>query len=185
MAEIAIEMPSSIRSANGRPRTVPTTRITASAPQATNPILRVRSSISCCSGERVRSTLPSISAIRPTWVRIPVSTTSIVADPRVTEVLANSRQDWSPSGTSSPGSAAGLLATGALSPVRAASCASSDADATMRPSAGTMSPASRATRSPGTSSSAGISVGEPPRITRACGTCIEARASTLARALSS
>jgi hypothetical protein len=37
IAEIAMEMPSSIRSANGRPRTRPTTRITASAPQATQP----------------------------------------------------------------------------------------------------------------------------------------------------
>ena len=77
------------------------------------------------------------------------------------------------------------LAIGALSPVSAASCASSVADRTMRPSAGTMSPASTWTMSPGTTWVAAISVTSPSRTTRACGTCILARASTLARAVSS
>ena len=48
----------------------------------------------------------------------------------------------SPSATSPPGRTAASLATGALSPVSAASCVSSVAERTIRPSAGTMSPAS-------------------------------------------
>jgi hypothetical protein len=47
------------------------------------------------------------------------------------------------------------LLTGALSPVDASSCTSSVADRTILPSAGTMSPASTCTRSPGTTSTAG------------------------------
>ena len=74
---------------------------------------------------------------------------------------------------------------GALSPVSAASCASSVADATIRPSAGTMSPASSRTTSPGTISSAGTISTWPSRTTRVCGTCSLASASTLARAFSS
>ena len=55
----------------------------------------------------------------------------------------------------------------------------------MRPSAGTMSPASTSTRSPGTTSTAGTSVTEPSRTTFACGTCRFASASMLALAFSS
>ena len=50
------------------------------------------------------------------------------------------------------------MAIGALSPVSAASWASRVADRTIRPSAGTMSPASSWTMSPGTTSVAGTSV---------------------------
>ena len=82
-------------------------------------------------------------------------------------------------------SAAGSLATGALSPVSAASCASSVAERSSRPSAGTMSPASTSTMSPGTTSAAGTSAIAPSRRTRLCGTCIFDSASTLARAFSS
>ena len=60
MAEIAIEMPSSIRASKLRPRTSPTTRIIASGPQATIAIFFVRSSSCSCSGERVRETSLSI-----------------------------------------------------------------------------------------------------------------------------
>ena len=58
----------------------------------------------------------------------------------------------SPSATSPSGRVAASFATGALSPVSAASCTSSVAEATMRPSAGTTSPASSNTMSPGTRS---------------------------------
>ena len=91
----------------------------------------------------------------------------------------------SPSPTSADPSAPASLAIGALSPVSAASCASSVADRTIRPSAGTMSPASTWTMSPGTTSVAGTSVTDLSRSTRACGTCSLASASTLALAVSS
>ena len=74
------------------------------------------------------------------------------------------------------------LPTGALSPVSAASCVSSVAERTTRPSAGTMSPASSWTRSPGTTSTAGTSATLPSRTTFACGTCMSReRVDALAR----
>ena len=93
--------------------------------------------------------------------------------------------DRSPSATSAPGSTAASLPTGALSPVSAASCVSSVAERTMRPSAGTMSPASTCTMSPGTTSTAGTNASVPSRTTFACGTCRFDSAVTLARAFNS
>ena len=77
---------------------------------------------------------------------------------------------------------AGSLLIGALSPVRAASWVSRVAERISRPSAGTMSPESRFTRSPATRSEALTSVRVPSRTTLACGVVIFDRASTLARA---
>jgi len=133
----------------------------------------------------VRVTDVSMVAIWPIWVCMPVAVTTMVAVPRVTEVFWNAMFERSPSGTSPSGSTRASLAMGALSPVRAASCVSSVADCTMRPSAGTMSPASSCTMSPTTMATAGTSRSSPLRSTLAWGTCILERASTLARALSS
>ena len=63
----------------------------------------------------------------------------------------------SPSGTSSPTTGTTDFSTGVLSPVSAASSISSVAAMIRRPSAGTLSPASKVTMSPGTTSSAGMS----------------------------
>ncbi len=63
----------------------------------------------------------------------------------------------SPSGTSSPATGSTDFSTGVLSPVSAASSISSVAARIRRPSAGTLSPASKVTMSPGTTSSAGMS----------------------------
>ncbi len=63
IAEIAIEIPSSIRSENGSPRTSPTARMTARALQAIMLILPTRESSSICSGDLVRRTPPSRPAI--------------------------------------------------------------------------------------------------------------------------
>ena len=157
IADTAIEIPRSISAEKLKPRTRPTTRMTASVAQATQAIFLVRSSSCCCSGDRVRVTPLSMAAIRPTSVLMPVSVITIVAVPRVTDVFWNSMLDRSPRAMSAPLSSAGSLPTGTLSPVRADSCASSVADSRMRPSAGTMSPASTATTSPGTRSEAGRS----------------------------
>ncbi len=59
------------------------------------------------------------------------------------------------------------LAAGTLSPVSADSSISSALEETMRPSAGTSSPAEMRTMSPATSWSAGISASAPSRRTRA------------------
>ena len=158
--------------------------MTATAPQAMMPSTLVRVSSSRCSGDRVRVTEVSIVAIWPIWVSIPVAVTTTVAVPRVTEVFWNSMLVRSPSATSEASTPASL-AIGALSPVSAASCASRVAERTIRPSAGTMSPASSWTMSPGTTSVAGTRATPPSRTTRACTTCILDRASTLARAVSS
>ena len=71
----------------------------------------------------------------------------------------------SPSGTSSPVTGSTAFRTGVLSPVSAASSISSVAATSSRPSAGTLSPASKVTMSPGTSSSAGMSTSSPSRRT--------------------
>ena len=142
--------------------------MTATAPQAMIPRTFVSESSSLCSGDRVRVTEVSIVAIWPIWVCIPVAVTTIVPVPRVTEVFWNSMLVRSPSATSAEASAPASLAIGALSPVSAASCASSVADRTIRPSAGTMSPASTWTMSPGTTSVAGdqrdVAVADHPRL---------------------
>ena len=117
---------------------------------------------------------------------MPVAVTTIAAVPRVTEVFWNSMLVRSPSADLVAGRARpASFAIGALSPVSAASCVSSVAERRIRPSAGTMSPASSWTMSPGTTSTAGTSARVPSRTTCACGTCSFDSASTLARAFSS
>ncbi len=124
-------------------------------------------------------------AIWPIWVSMPVAVTTMVAVPRVTDVFWNAMFERSPSDKSAPRRVSASFETGALSPVRAASWVSRVADRAIRPSAGTMSPASSITTSPGTSSTAGTRATWPSRRTLACGTCNLESASTLARALSS
>ena len=102
-------------------------------------------------------------AIRPIWVSMPVSVTTIVAVPRVTEVFWNSMFVRSPMRDLAGRQRRRSLAIGALSPVSAASWVSSVAERTIRPSAGTMSPASSCTMSPGTTSTAGTRASSPSR----------------------
>ena len=185
IAEMAIAVPSSSSWSAGIPRISPATTMTATAPQAMMPSTLVSVSSSRCSGDRVRVTDVSIVAIWPIWVCIPVAVTTIVAVPRVTEVFWKSMLVRSPRATSAEARTPASFGMGALSPVRAASWASRVAERRMRPSAGTRSPASSCTMSPGTTPVAGMRASAPSRTTRACGTCILARASTLARAVSS
>ena len=102
----------------------------------------------------------------PTSVSIPVPVTTISPRPRVTVEFMYAMSVRSPRGTSSPATGSTDFRTGVLSPVRAASSISSVAATVSRPSAGILSPASKETTSPGTSSSAGMSTCPPPR--RAC-----------------
>ena len=91
----------------------------------------------------------------------------------------------SPSGVSSSATGWVPFDTGRLSPVRADSATSNVAARISRPSAGTMSPASMATTSPGTSCSAGSSASWPSRVTLALTIIIFWRAATAAAALPS
>lgn len=163
---------------------MPKMAITITASQATRPNTLVMPSSSRCSGERELLVTVTMPAIRPISVAWPVAVTTTVAVPRVTWVFWNTRFVRSPSATPS-GNVAGSLATGALSPVSAASCTSREAEETILPSAGTTSPASTSTTSPGTSLVDSISSTRPDRRTRAWGTWSCASASTLALAFSS
>jgi hypothetical protein len=142
IAEMAIAVPSSSSSWPGIPRIRPTTTMMATAPQAMIPNTFVSESSSFCSGDLVRVTELSMVAICPICVPAPVAVTTIVPVPLVTEVFWKSMFVRSPSVTSEETNVMVSLAIGALSPVSAASWASSVADRTIRPSAGTMSPAS-------------------------------------------
>ena len=97
----------------------------------------------------------------PISVSMPVAVTISSPRPRVTAVFMYAMQVRSPSGTSSPGTGSVDLPTGRLSPVSAASSISRVAATQTRPSAGTRLPASTSTTSPGTSSSASISIAWP------------------------
>src|SRR5215469_10088594 len=185
IAAIAVETHSSTSVVRSWPRTMPKMAITATASQATVPNTLVMPSSSRCSGERDRFVAVTMSAIWPISVAAPVAVTTNAAEPRVTCVFWNTRFVRSPSGTSPSGSASRSLDTGALSPVSAASCTSSVAEEMILPSAGTTSPASTSTTSPGTSLVDSTSSTWPDRRTRARGTWSSASAATLARALSS
>ena len=185
IAETAMEMPSSSTAASGCCRTMPRITTTTTAAQVMMPSTLVSWASSVCSGDLLTSISDSMVAIRPISVSIPVPVTTMVAVPRVSDVFWKSMGVRSPSATSSDSSAAVPFAIGALSPVRAASWVSQLAERRMRPSAGTRSPASSWTMSPGTTSGAGICCTDPSRTTLTIGVCIFARASTALRAFSS
>ena len=115
---------------------------------------------------------------------MPVEVTSIVPAPRVTWVFMNAMSTRSPRAESAA-TASTCLGTGALSPVSADSSISSVAERMSRPSAGTRSPASTMTMSPGTSSSMATTRTSPPRRTLALTIIIFWSAATLASALPS
>jgi hypothetical protein len=91
----------------------------------------------------------------------------------------------SPRSVSAAGTGSTPFGTGMLSPVSADSATSRVAACSSRPSAGTTSPASIDTTSPGTSCSAGISTRVPSRRTFALTIIICCRAATAAAALPS
>ncbi len=130
-------------------------------------------------------TLASRPEIWPTSVAIPVAVTTISPRPRVTVEFMYAISTRSPSATTAPATASTDLETGVLSPVSAASSISSVAATRRRPSAGTLSPASKTATSPGTRSSAGTSTSSPPRRTCALITSIFWSAATLSAAFPS
>ena len=121
---IAVDTHSSTSVVMSWPRTMPTMAITATASHAIVPNTLVMPSSSRCSGERVRLVAVTMPAIWPIWVSWPVAVTTNVAAPLVTCVFWNTMSVRSPSATSPAGRVSLFLATGALSPVSAASCTS-------------------------------------------------------------
>ena len=107
---------------------------------------------------------PTRAWMRPISVRAPVAVTMPRPCPAETIVPENAIEARSP--TPAPASTASVcFDEGTDSPVSAASSIRSCEASTSRTSAGTLSPGMRRTRSPGTSSAAGIVAHVPPRRT--------------------
>jgi hypothetical protein len=147
------------------PRVRPSANITTIVSPAAVAIHRVSRSSSAVSGVRSRAVLDSIDEILPSSVSAPVAVTIIAPLPWVTGVFMKAMSVWSPGPSPSPARTRASLPDGELSPVSADSSICRALAATMRPSAGTWSPAARTTTSPTTSSSAGISAVSPSRRT--------------------
>ena len=156
----------------------------ASAMPAMTRIWLVRRSSCLVSGVFSTAVAWSMPLMWPTSVAIPVVVTRIVPAPRVTWQFMNAMSTRSPSAASAA-TASTCLGVGTLSPVRADSSISRVAAVRMRASAGTRSPASMFTMSPGTSSSIGTSASSPSRRTLALTTIMLWRADALASALPS
>ncbi len=115
----------------------------------------------------------SIREIRPSSVPAPVAVTTSSPLPWVTGVFMNAMLVRSPGPSPSSVRVPASLAAGTLSPVSADSSICSEPATTIRPSAGTSSPAVTSTMSPTTSCSAGISASAPSRRTRAVASIID------------
>ena len=169
---------------NDRLRIRPSPIEAASARPAMTRIWLV-SALSCLvSGDSSDFCCWSMPEMCPTSVCMPVASTTMVAAPRVTCVFMNAMSTRSPRAESAA-TGSTCFGTGALSPVRADSSISRVAAWTIRPSAGTRSPASTITMSPGTKSAISTTWTSPPRRTRDLTTIIFCSAATLASALPS
>ena len=140
----------------------------ARATSAIAMICLVSASSCMVSGVFSTSVACSMPEIWPTSVHMPVAVTRISPVPRVTLVFMYAMSTRSPSGVSAPATASICLGTGRLSPVSADSSISSVAAFNSRPSAGTRSPASTSTMSPGTISLGGqlrdLAIAPHPRL---------------------
>ncbi len=139
-----------------RPREKTTAHRTKAVPARTRPSPASRR----CNGVRGSPGWASAAAIRPRALSGPVAVTTNTPRPRVTVV---------PADIAAAGPVPAVLSTGTDSPVSADSSTCNAAPSTSHPSAGTMSPASTTTTSPGTICAAGTCCWAPPRTTRAVG----------------
>ncbi len=122
-----------------------------------------------CNGVSPGSAAEIIPAILPNSVVVPVSVTITDARPLVTKVPANTRLRKSPSACFPWLITASFFTTGSDSPVSGDSSTSKELHLAMRASAQMRSPLSRSSKSPGTTSLAGITLICRSRITFACG----------------
>ncbi|CAH0293151.1 hypothetical protein SRABI128_03952 [Microbacterium sp. Bi128] len=127
----------------------------------------------------------SMWAMWPTSEPMPVVVTRISPWPRVTFVFMNAMFRRSPMPTSCRPMVSVSFSTATLSPVRAPSSIWRVAARMIRPSAGTRSPASTTTMSPGTICSAGSSTTSPSRRTLAIAFIICPREAAASSALPS
>ena len=161
------------RTSHASPRARPRANITTIVNPAAAAIQRVSRSSSAVSGVFSLPSAESMAEIFPSSVPAPVAVTIMVPLPWVTGVFMNAMSVWSPGPSPEPARGSVSLPAGTLSPVSADSSICSALAATMRPSAGTWSPAASSTTSPTTSWSAGISALSPSRRTRAVATSID------------
>jgi hypothetical protein len=138
-------------SSTGCPRTSPPARTIAHSATVT-PASRRPMPIRCrCNGVRPGAA-ESILAIRPVVLAAPVAVTTARPRPLTSTVPA----DTETFSASTLAARAAVLSTGSDSPVTADSSTSIDAASTTVASAGTMSPSASTSRSPTTTSLAGI-----------------------------
>ena len=155
--------------AHGSPRHRPSAKMIVTTMAAISTSLCASPSICFCSGVAPVSACANMVASRPISVCMPVPVTSSSARPRVTPVFMNAMLMRSPSAAAGGATKAASLPTACDSPVSADSSISTLCAASRRPSAGTRSPASSSTTSPGTIWLASISSTRPARRTRATG----------------
>ena len=158
------------------PRLRPSANITIIVSPAAPTIHNVNVFICFVSGVSSRTVPDNMCAILPTSVSLPVAVTTMTPLPWVTGLCMNAMFDCSPGLMSPSDSAVASFAAGTLSPVSADSSICSALDVTIRPSAGTSSPAAIKTTSPITSCSAGITDSAPSRRTRAVAFIIDCSA---------
>ena len=126
-------------------------------------VRRLRCAISVRSGETSSAAVCVRCAILPNSVCIPVAKTTALACPDTIDVPASTTFLLSIRSSAADGPVSRAL--GSDSPVTAALLTRTPKASISRQSAGTLSPGSRWTMSPGTSSSAGTRVTTPARIT--------------------
>ena len=160
------------------------TNSAAATASATTVIWRPKRLICASSGVVSGAMAPSIWLILPISVSVPVAVTTPRAAPAATSVPDQAMPARSPSGASAATAAVDFSAT-TDSPVSSASSMRSARAVSRRRSAGTRSPASISTTSPGTSASTGSTCRVPPRSTRAWGDSMSRSASMAASALPS
>ncbi len=164
---------------------IPTPNITAHTPTHTRDSTLDTSPIFCCKGVSPWSWFSSSPAMRPISEAIPVAVITTRPRPPVMTVPPMTMFRRSAKGVSGARAPPACLWTGRDSPVMADSSACSSAAHSTRPSAGTKSPASKSTTSPGTSWALSKRSSCPPRTTRVLGAESCCRASRAFRALSS
>ena len=164
MAPTARAMAAVTMSPGGSPRSVPSTKVKPASTRMTTVSSRLKAASLRVSGVWTPPDSPTSRWIRPSSVSAPVATTTPVAVPATTSVPENVM--FARSASSAPASSATVsLSTGTDSPVSADSSTARSRRRSSRRSAGTLSPASRTTTSPGTSSVESTVVRDPSRTT--------------------
>jgi len=160
---------------NGKPRARPTARTAAIARAAQIPMFREKARTFFARGDGSDSRTSREAAIRPISVSGPVPVTRRRPRPPTMWVPMKAQEVRSaiPARASAMGSA--CFITGRDSPVSMASSTWRTWASTTRPSAGIVTPASRTTMSPGTTSRVGTVVWSPSRTTTQRGAFIRLR----------